>query len=77
MDVKPTPQDKGLALTIRLVAYDNGMIQLDGVPINDQADYDQATGWLGAAEVVVATMNEFRRQVDARRGRSGGSSVVS
>ena len=26
MDVKPTPRDKGLTLTLRVTAYDNGMI---------------------------------------------------
>jgi hypothetical protein len=34
MDVKPTPRDKGLTLTLRITAYDNGMIEVDGVPIN-------------------------------------------
>jgi hypothetical protein len=34
MDVKPTPRDKGLTLTLRITAYDNGMIAVDGVPIN-------------------------------------------
>ena len=67
MTVKPTPQDKGLQLTLNLVAYDNGMIQLDGVPINASPDYDDVDGWLGATEVVVATINEFRRQVEHRR----------
>ena len=67
MDVAPTPRDKGLRLRLEVVAYDNGMIQLDGVPINVGPSYDDAEGWLGAAEVVVATMNEFRRQVAVRR----------
>lgn len=32
MDVKPTPRGKGLTLTLRVTAYDNGMIEVDGVP---------------------------------------------
>ena len=67
MDVKPTPRDKGLHLTLNLIAYDNGMIQLDGVPINVSPGYDLVDGWLGAVEVAVATINEFRRQVVDRR----------
>jgi hypothetical protein len=67
MDVKPTPKDKGLTLTLRLTAYDNGMVQLDGVPINDHVDYDQVTGWLGATEVAVTKIHEFYRQVGARK----------
>jgi hypothetical protein len=67
MDVAPTPKDKGLRLKLEVVAYDNGMIQLDGIPINVGPGYDDAEGWLGASEVVVATLNEFRRQVAVRR----------
>jgi hypothetical protein len=67
MDVAPTPRDKGLRLRLEVVAYDNGMIQLDGVPINVAPIYDDVDGWLGAAEVAVATINEFRRQVVVHR----------
>jgi hypothetical protein len=67
MTVQPTPRNKGLQLTLNLVAYDNGMIQLDGIPINVAPDYDDGEGWLGVAEVAIATINEFRRQVERRR----------
>ena len=67
MAVKTTAKDKGLQLTLSLVAYDNGMIQLDGIPINAAPDYDDVDGWVGAVEVAVATINEFRRQAVARR----------
>jgi hypothetical protein len=67
MDVQPTPKDKGLTLTLRLTAYDNGMVQLDGVPINVEPDYDLGDGWLGATEVAVATIHEFYRQVTQRQ----------
>lgn len=67
MQVKPTKQEKGLTLTLVVTAYDNGMVMLDGVPINAAPDYDQAEGWLVTAEVAVATINEFRRQVVKRK----------
>jgi hypothetical protein len=67
MTVEPTPRDKGLTLTLRVTAYDNGMIELDGVPVNEAPHYDQGHGWLGAAELVIATMGEFRRQVARRQ----------
>jgi hypothetical protein len=69
MNVKPTTKDKGLELTLRVVAYDNGLVEVDTVPINDMVnDRDPSGhGWLGAAEVAVLTLSEFRRQVDARR----------
>ena len=67
MDVKPTPRDKGLSLTLRVTAYDNGMVEVDGVPINAAPDYDAGHGWLGAAETALLTISEFRRQAEKRR----------
>lgn len=62
MQVKPTARDKGLKLTLTVVAYDNGMIEVDGVPMRTPD-----TGWLDAASVAVATLNEFQDQVAKRR----------
>jgi hypothetical protein len=67
MDVKPTPRDKGLTLTLRVTAYDNGMVEVDGVPINAAPAYDSGHGWLGAAETALLTLSEFRRQAEVRR----------
>jgi hypothetical protein len=67
MNVKPTARDKGLTLTLRVTAYDNGMIAVDGVPINAAPAYDPGHGWLGAAETALLTLSEFRRQADIRR----------
>lgn len=73
MDVKPAPRDKGLILTLRVTAYDNGMIAVDGVPINESPVYDPGHGWLGAAETVLLTLSEFRRQAEARRRQAAGT----
>ena len=73
MDVKPTPRDKGLTLTLRITAYDNGMIEVDGVPINEAPAYDPGHGWLGAAETALLTLSEFRRQAEKRRKERVGS----
>jgi len=67
MKVKPTPQDKGLTLTVTVTAYDNGMVQVDGIPINVEPHYDAGHGWLGAADVITTTLNEFRSQSEARK----------
>lgn len=78
MTVQPTARDKGLRLTIEVVAYDNGMIQVDGVPINAAPVYDEGEGWLGAAEVAVATIGEFRRQAGRRkRGAASPTTATS
>jgi hypothetical protein len=71
MKVEPTARDKGLALTLRVVAYDNGMVEVDGIPISVEDGYDRGEGWLGAAEVSIATLAEFRRQFDSRRHQQG------
>jgi len=57
MSVKPTAKNKGLTLTITVTAYDNGMVQVDGIPINNaDSGYDQGDGWLGAGEVAMTTV---------------------
>lgn len=76
MKVAPTAQQKGLALTIRLVAYDNGLVQLDGIPLNDQTNYDAVTGWLGANEVITATISEFYRRVKKRQSEMPAAKPV-
>ncbi len=61
MQVQPTARNKGLKLTLTVVAYDNGIIEVDGAPMESPD-----TGWLDAAEVLVITLNEFRRQTGKR-----------
>lgn len=73
MDVRPTPRDKGLTLTLRITAYDNGMIEVDGVPINSAPAYDPGHGWLGAAETALLTLSEFRRQTETRAKQNAKS----
>lgn len=63
MKVAPTPRDKGLKLTLTVVAYDNGMIEVDGIPMSAPPE----SGWVDAAEVLVTTLNEFRRQAAKRK----------
>ena len=65
MNVKPTPQNKGLGLTLRIDAYDNGIVNVDGIPMNDGKD--QTDAWLGANSVIATTILEFRTQVEKRR----------
>jgi hypothetical protein len=67
MQVRPTPRDKGLELVIHVVAYDSGMIEFNGVPINEGPPYDMGHGWLGAAENAILTLGEFRRQARKRQ----------
>ncbi|MGN9804472.1 hypothetical protein [Micromonospora sp. L32] len=64
MKVAPTARNKGLKLTITVVAYDSGMVEVDTVPMDGA---DASADWLDAAAVVAATMAEFRRQAAKRQ----------
>ncbi|MFI7158900.1 hypothetical protein [Micromonospora chalcea] len=64
MKVQPTAQDKGLVLTLRLVAYDNGILELDGIPLSALPQED---GWVAGVGVMAQTVHEFQKQVRARR----------
>jgi hypothetical protein len=71
MKVERTRNDAGWKTTIEVVAYDNGMVSVNGDPINDK-DKDKdpsAHGWLGAAEVAVLTVSEFRRRVEKEQAQ--------
>lgn len=63
MDVKETPNNKGLICTIRVTAYDNGVLEVDGRPVST---IDAAHSWLGANEVIGMALAEFYRQVSKR-----------
>ncbi len=75
-----TPENKGLQMTITVTAYDNGLVQVDGRPINQalpSGGYDQGHGWLGAAEHIVLKLSELRRQANARQKKGHSSSSAS
>ncbi|MBA2574960.1 MAG: hypothetical protein H0V02_09280 [Nocardioidaceae bacterium] len=67
MNVKTTPRNKGLTLTLKVTAYDNGMVEVDGIPINVEPHHDAGRGWLGAAHVITTTLKEFRQQSETRK----------
>lgn len=68
-DVQRSPDDKGWVLTMKVTAYDSGMISVDGTPINKgrTGTFDPAHGWLGAADVGTSIINEFRKFVVRKR----------
>jgi hypothetical protein len=72
----------GPTLAIRVTAYDNGMVAVDGIPINESPSSEQGHSWLGVAETLTITLSEFRRQAIARqkkirRTRSSDQTVQS
>jgi hypothetical protein len=53
IDIPLCRRRKGLQMTITVKAYDNGLVEVDGRPINQAMppdSYDQGHRWLGAAE---------------------------
>jgi hypothetical protein len=64
MKMERTAGDKGWKLELEVVAYDSGMIMVDGIPINDKkTGYDPADGWCGAFEIVAQTIHRFQQRV--------------
>lgn len=68
MTVAPTAKNKGLKLTITVTAYDNGVVEVNGVPmLGTPGSPDQAGGWLAAVSWVASTVTEFHRMVAKRQ----------
>lgn len=61
MHVEPTAEDAGLKLIVTVVAYDTGIVMVDGKPMQTTD-----TGWTDAAENLMAILNEFHRQAIKR-----------
>jgi hypothetical protein len=68
MDVEPTRDNKGLTCTLRITAYDNGLVSVDGRPVSMGNTRDPALDWLHANEVISIALAEFYHQVAQRRG---------
>lgn len=64
-NIAPTPQDKGVVLTIRVKAYDNGMIEVDDRPVNRNAV--EAQGYLSAMATISEKLDLLRRASTMRR----------
>jgi hypothetical protein len=70
-NVHPSPRDAGLVLTLSVTAYDNGMLMLDGTPLNDHHTTDPAEAWLTAAMVISQKLRDFQRQAAKRQVAKG------
>jgi hypothetical protein len=66
LDVQPSPEDKGLTLTIKVTAYDNGVVTINGRPL--RVERDLGLGLVAAVEHTAAQLGEFYRLVQQRRG---------
>lgn len=67
MKIQPTPQDKGLVMTIEVTAYDNGIMMVNGRPVNWP---DAIDNWTGVGMVIAQHMHEFSHAVRDRAEES-------
>jgi hypothetical protein len=67
MKVEPTPENKGLILTLTITAYDNGVLSVDGRPVSVG---DPTLNWLSAHEVMSIAMTEFYRRSKLDKNRA-------
>jgi hypothetical protein len=65
LDVEPSPEDAGLTMTMRVTAYDNGIVTVNGQPM--RVERDLGRGLLAATEHFAAQAGEFARLVLERR----------
>jgi hypothetical protein len=68
LKVEPSPEDKGLTLTVKVTAYDNGVVTINGRPL--RVENDLALNLLAASEHTAAHLGEFYRLVQQRRADS-------
>jgi hypothetical protein len=67
LDIQPTPEDAGLTFTVKVTAYDNGLVSYNGQPM--RVEYDLGRGLVNAMEHAAAGLHEFHKQVTERRAQ--------
>jgi hypothetical protein len=55
-----TPENRGLTITIKVHAYDSGLLKVDGRPV------DPKDGWIGVGDLVALTQTVFHEKVGER-----------
>lgn len=64
VDAKPTPNDKGLEMTIKIVAYDRGIVNVNANAIGQNRNDNQ---WLSVNRCIGQMLEEFGAQVAKRQ----------
>jgi hypothetical protein len=60
---KATPENKGLEMTIKIVAYDNGLINVNGNPIGK----GRTNQWLSTSRFIAQMLEKFEADVRKRQ----------
>jgi len=62
--IKPTKRDNGLELTIQVVAFDNGLITVNRIPIRDASL--SHSPWLSASRMMLEMLERLADKSKAR-----------
>jgi hypothetical protein len=68
--ISGTANHRGLALTLVVTAYDNGMLHIGHTPVGSgpvTMEGGSSLGWMECSESVGGYLTEFCRQVEQRR----------
>jgi hypothetical protein len=70
IDIAETPEDKGLTLTIKLTAYDNGILNFGAAkyPLNGKEFHDE---WISAIHDICDYVLELKRRAAERQREKG------
>lgn len=72
-NIKETPKNAGLTLTIEVTAYDKGLLQVDGTPLQGVSVSDPEA-WLEAGIVIAQKLQQLQREAAKRRAEKGTES---
>jgi hypothetical protein len=70
-EITPTPQDAGL--TLRIVAYDTGMVTVGGIPYGEHNKDSQDRVWELAEAGVLEGLKALRAQAAKRQATKEGA----
>lgn len=73
-NIKETPKNAGLTLTITLTAYDNGLLELDTKPVGDHKADSDARRWMSVAMVISQKLRDFQHEAEKRQAEKGSGS---
>jgi hypothetical protein len=74
LNTRPTEQDKGLILDLEILAYDNGMITVNGRPVSSDPS-NPTTAWMEVFKVIAISLSEFQRKFSKRRVDGLGETI--
>lgn len=65
--VRPTPKGAGVQLDLHITAMDNGIVTINGTPINGNARLAGGGGWTGLNLAVAQVIDQLRTAHDKRQ----------